>query len=174
MYALKNEVKNLNATYGKKIQGIDIFDKDNELKNELKDIKEKLKNDKMDENDRFILSEKQKNLEKEINFLERQRDYINERIEIIQNSQNGLLQDINKAEKNNFTTVNQITNNFILDKLANPETDPDYFAFLYFKYFSITDENVDILTLYEFFSSNKESLTDLSSKVTNNKYFVYL
>jgi hypothetical protein len=169
LYALKNELKNLNATYGKKIPGIlkDISVKEDELK----DIKEQLKNDKMDENNRFILSEKQKNLEKEINFLKRQRDYINERIDSIQNSQNGLLQDINKAEKNNFTTVNQITNNFILDKLANPETDPDYFAFLYFKYFSITDENVDILTLYEFFSSNKESLTDLSSKVTNNKYY---
>jgi hypothetical protein len=64
-----------------------------------------------------------------------------------------------------------ITHDFIIKELKTT-VDPKYFAFLYCKLFSISQDNVDILTLYEFFSSDKRDLAQLKSKITDNIYYI--
>ena len=52
------------------------------------------------------------------------------------------------------------TREFIISELNKDDIKPDYFAYLYCKFFSLSEDNPDILNLFEFFNSNDKKITD--------------
>lgn len=140
---------------------------------EIEIINKDLKNTSLSESDKFIKMETKNALLEEINKLQSQLDYFLANINKIKNSKTGLLSNINEAKKiGGISTPEMTTRKFIIKELKNPDIDPDYFAYLYSKLFEISEDNVDILTIYEFFSSDKNNLSELESKITNNKYYL--
>ena len=128
--------------------------------------------DETDENNRLLLEKQIEDITEQRQQLEDKYAYFTTYIKKIENPQIGLKSDITDAEKiGEISTSEKINHDFIVEELKNPDITPEYFAFLYCKLFSISENNVDILTLYEFFSSDKKELTDLQSKISNKKYY---
>ena len=138
----------------------------------IKQIDEELKDASLDENDKFIKLHDKSILYEQKNSLETEYKYFLNYIEKIKDNQIGLIKNIDEAQKiGSLSTPEMVTQDFIISELNNPNIEPDYFAFLYCKFFSISEENVDILNLYEFFNSDNKKITELESKITNNKYY---
>jgi hypothetical protein len=145
-----------------------IREKDNEIAVKKAELK-----DKTDENDIFQLNEAIKDTQEENRKLEIELEYFRNFIDKVQNPVFGLEKDIKDAELvGEILEYEIVTRNFIINELKNPDIDPEYFAFLYCKLFSISQDSADILTLYEFFSGDKQELNSLISKLTGKQYFI--
>lgn len=128
---------------------------------------------KTDENDIFQLNEEIKDAQEKNLKLKIELEYFRNYIDKIQNPTSGLEKDIKEAELvGEILEYEIVTRNFIINELKKPDIDPEYFAFLYCKLFSISQDNTDILTLYEFFSGDKQELNNLVSKVTGKQYYI--
>ena len=138
---------------------------------EVAAIRAQLKDETV-ENNRLLLEKQIEDITEERQQLENKLEYFRNNIGKIQNPKFGLNKDITDAERiGELSTNEKIEHDFIIEKLGNPDITPEYFAFLYCKLFSISKDNVDILTLYEFFSSDKKELTDLKSNIGTKLYY---
>ncbi|MEK0419763.1 MAG: hypothetical protein RIQ65_458, partial [Pseudomonadota bacterium] len=166
---LKNKIPGLLVLYGKEAN--DIRKNIRELDNLIEEQQKLLKDETLDENGRFIIQQQIEQYKKENKDNEEELIYFQSRIDIIEKSLNP---NIDAALKiGSISTPEMIAQDFIISELKKDTISPDYFAFLYCKLFSISEDNPDILNLFEFFNSTGKDIKieGLTSKITNNKYY---
>jgi hypothetical protein len=168
---LTNKLKDLTSIYQKKQKELlnAILETDTKISN----INEELKNESLEEDNKFLKLQEKSILQAERSKLEMEEKYFDKYIYGITDSSEGLFKSISEAQKiGSLSTPEMVTQDYIISELQKSDIIPEYFAFLYCKLFSISEDNVDILNLYEFFNSDNKKITDLESKITNNKYYL--
>ena len=167
---LTNKLTDLTSIYQKKQK--ELLNAIREIDSKITNINEQLKNESLEEDDKFLKLQEKGILQAERSKLEMENKYFDKYIYSITDSSEGLFENIKEAKKiGSLSTPEMVTQDFIISELQKTDITPEYFAFLYCKLFSISEDNVDILNLYEFFNSDNKKITDLESKITNNKYY---
>jgi hypothetical protein len=167
---LGGELEKLLSLYSNKEKIILESIRDEDAK--LQRLNNELKDPSLDENTRIIKQLEIDAVNNERDNLTNKLDYFRFLIKRITDSDTGLLKNVKEVKAiGSISTPEVITQEFIISELNKDDIKPDYFAYLYCKFFSLSEDNPDILNLFEFFKSNDKNITDLESKMTNNKYY---